>query len=128
MFLVVLGAASATALAATANCPRTIEADKFMARGGVFQRTRGIDFNSADAFTLFDCGRVSCRGEFEFHYVVDVHGTPINIRVVKDTYSRRPEHAKAAIQLFAATRYKPPRLAGKPVCVRARLALRPVLR
>jgi hypothetical protein len=106
---------AASPAVAAQNC---VDAVSYYAKGGKLTHATKLvgSYVSQPGFT---CDRPPCFGAVDFAGVVDQKGGVGNLRVTRNTWEVQPaEHAKAIQLDLAAWRYVPPKLAGKPVCVK----------
>ncbi len=94
------------------------EAD-FLKHGGKLITTKDVDLHNLDqAIPSFFCDRVACFGKVAFEFEVGEDGAPRNVRVTENTWKDRPtEHAAVLEERLLASRYAPPKLRRKLVCI-----------
>ena len=94
----------------------TVSFIEYVAKGGKLKHVK-LDFRPLSP--ELDCGRVACPGRVRFSIVIDGEGRPRDPVVLGNTFQfRLKEHADEARNLLLEWRYAPPRIQGKPVCVK----------
>ena len=122
-FLVILGAVGFCSAHAAPPAPQRqvcLPETEFEKLGGKLVRTRVVDYNNLyEAIPWFFCDRLACYGSVTFEGEVGEDGAPRSVRITKNTWIDRPEeHAAVLKQRLLASRYAPPKLHGKPVCIK----------
>jgi hypothetical protein len=106
------------AVAKTA-CTKTLDYAEFEKRSGT--PVHVTKFDMAHLPYDFFCDRLACDGIVEFSGLIDQSGAVRNLRMTANTWDVDPaEHAAFVRARAMAVRYRPPRIDGKPVCVRMR--------
>jgi hypothetical protein len=116
-FALFLVSASAANAAIAGTCTASIGYKEFDRRGGKIVHETQIDLTNLP-YDFF-CDRPACTGVVRFSGLIDQSGKVRDLRVVTNTWDYRPaKHAAFIRDRALAVRYRPPRLNGRPVCVK----------
>jgi len=116
-FALLLVSASAANAAIAGTCTTPIDSKEFDKRGGKLVHETQIDLTNLP--DNFFCDRFACYGAVQFSGLIDQSGKVRDLKVVTNTWDDRPtEHAAFIRQRALAVRYRPPRLNGRPVCLK----------
>lgn len=111
---------SAIALAQAALAEDSCLAIKeFHASGGNLVKIKNTDpMQILPPVILLDCGNQQCVATIVVEGIVDNDGSLRDLKVIENTYAdQREERAAALLQWMTKSRYEPPVLNGKSVCV-----------
>jgi hypothetical protein len=92
----------------------------FARDGGKLKHLRGIDGSNMErALENVSCDHPACYGTVEFSGVINQHGLVEDLSSRSSSEDDRPaQYAKGIETRLAASKYAPPKLSGKPVCLK----------
>jgi hypothetical protein len=113
LFIFVVLAASFQSALAGSNC---MSASEFEKHGGKVVRVDRLDLENLPY--NFSCDFVPCFGALEYSGTIDATGNVRNLTVTHNTWAYRPDyHASVIAAKLEASRYAPPKLHRRSVCV-----------
>ncbi len=99
---------------------RCIDYREFAREGGKLKHLKGIDGSNMErSLENFFCDRPACYGTVEFRGVINRNGNVEDLSSMSNSWDDRPaQHAKLIQARLAGSKYAPPKLHGRPVCLK----------